>query len=786
MRKLTCVLFLSVWWCIGYTQQDSSFLRYDQLELEDLDFSSLDQSSTKVIAGTRNEQDLADLPFTVFVITAKEIREQGYYTLVDALKNLPGIRVSQPGSGLDGETFMMRGLYGNTYAKILINDIPIRPSVVGAMPIGSQLPIRQAERIEVIYGPAATIYGPDAAAGVINIILKDSEYPTFAQADIEIGKNNLTRLSALFGGKFSLGRNILKVRMFGGYTSMNDREIKYDLASLYNPQQYEDLLNLQNQELIQYEDKPNFEGATGVATLSSLPHQSNYVGFSATMGIFEFSAQRMFRSDHSSIGLNPFAVSYADPQSLIGEEILSTHFSFKKEFKKWDLSVRMNRLSYSINPLSSYKYVLPLFGTFSNGYGYGFLGPVDVDPSLNVGQSIDSLYLSGSRYVSGSFNDVSVELQSNFKLSKAVNISFGITGESGNGDAIERFLKVPVSTVNGISPPPFSVNPNATFSSVSSYMETYLKFGKISAIAGVQSFIRSDGLLVNDPVFNPRVGVLYKASPEFSIRASYSQAFRYPSAYFNNSSYTIQAKDGGLEIETGSPGLEPEETINVETGLRYNPSENLSLDFSMYYTQTSDFIDFDIVNNTQDGSFFWGFENDPNSFTRLMGAQVSLRMRNIIPSIQFGTDVHLNYSKGKERLLQLFFDDILETEIQELPVVRAQPNLIGHVRMSFVPVKNLTLFLNHSFMSNSWTRNKLRITGALQNNNVDSLINNGYYTLGIRSQFKISRQIDAFADFANLTNIRYGGIDATVDFDSLLYNPQPSFMFKMGVNFAFN
>ena len=44
---------------------------------------------------------------------------------------------------------------------------PVRPSVVGAMPIGSQLPIRQAERIEVIYGPAATIYGADAASGVI-------------------------------------------------------------------------------------------------------------------------------------------------------------------------------------------------------------------------------------------------------------------------------------------------------------------------------------------------------------------------------------------------------------------------------------------------------------------------------------------------------------------------------------------------------------------------------------------------------------------------------------------
>ncbi len=206
MQKLLCVVLLCTWVHMAISQQDTSYLDYDELHWSDIDQFSIKENVTKVVAATRTEQDLEDLPFTVFVITAKEIREQGYFTLVDALKHLPGIRVSQPGSGLDGETFMMRGLYGNTYAKILINDVPIRPSVVGAMPIGSQLPIRQAERIEVIYGPAATIYGPDAAAGIINIILKDSDYPTYAQADIEVGSDNLTRLSALFGGNFFLGK----------------------------------------------------------------------------------------------------------------------------------------------------------------------------------------------------------------------------------------------------------------------------------------------------------------------------------------------------------------------------------------------------------------------------------------------------------------------------------------------------------------------------------------------------------------------------------------------------
>ncbi|MEZ4948332.1 MAG: hypothetical protein R2784_02910 [Saprospiraceae bacterium] len=51
--------------------------------------------------------------------------------------------MSQPGSA-EGKTFMMRGLIGNQYSKILINDVPIRPTALLGMPIGAQLLIKQA------------------------------------------------------------------------------------------------------------------------------------------------------------------------------------------------------------------------------------------------------------------------------------------------------------------------------------------------------------------------------------------------------------------------------------------------------------------------------------------------------------------------------------------------------------------------------------------------------------------------------------------------------------------
>ena len=114
-------------------QRDSIPLDLDVLHWSDIQQLTNDGQNTKVLAGSRTERNLEDLPFTVYVITAEEIRDLGYFTLVDAIRHLPGIRVSQPGSGIDGETFMMRGLYGNAYTKILINNQTIRPSVTGAM-----------------------------------------------------------------------------------------------------------------------------------------------------------------------------------------------------------------------------------------------------------------------------------------------------------------------------------------------------------------------------------------------------------------------------------------------------------------------------------------------------------------------------------------------------------------------------------------------------------------------------------------------------------------------------
>ena len=139
MRRTITHLLLFCLACTAFAQEateptDSVHLQTKALGIDDI-ISSVDLQGqdVKMVSGNRFPIAAADLPFSTYVITAEEIRDNGYETLVDALKMAPGIRVSQPGSAIEGETFLMRGLLGNTYAKILIDDVPIKPSFLAAM-----------------------------------------------------------------------------------------------------------------------------------------------------------------------------------------------------------------------------------------------------------------------------------------------------------------------------------------------------------------------------------------------------------------------------------------------------------------------------------------------------------------------------------------------------------------------------------------------------------------------------------------------------------------------------
>ena len=191
-----------------------------------------------VMSASRSSKLISELPITIHVVTREEIERNHFTSLADVLKSLPGMRVSQPGTGELGETFQLRGLTGNMYTMILINGMPVKPSGVKGMPILSQLPVRQAERIEIIYGPAAAVYGADAVSGVINIITREADKGTFALADISLGENRYRNSNFMVGGKAGRNKNILQYNFYGSLTSQQDFNLRDGYEEVYNPLHY--------------------------------------------------------------------------------------------------------------------------------------------------------------------------------------------------------------------------------------------------------------------------------------------------------------------------------------------------------------------------------------------------------------------------------------------------------------------------------------------------------------------------------------------------------------------
>lgn len=156
-------------------------------KLLEIDLSEL--ISIKVISATKIPQILSSVPATVHIITKEQIRENGYFTLEQALMDLPGFQFRNI-LGFNSYIFM-RGIPSqNNLILLLVDGVLLNELNSGGFYGGGQYNLSNVERIEVVYGPASSLYGTNAVPGIINIITKDPK------------KNNGNRVSIL-GGNFS-------------------------------------------------------------------------------------------------------------------------------------------------------------------------------------------------------------------------------------------------------------------------------------------------------------------------------------------------------------------------------------------------------------------------------------------------------------------------------------------------------------------------------------------------------------------------------------------------------
>ncbi len=174
-------------------------------ELDSLQEMALqDLLSLEVTSVSRREQSLLTAPAAIHVVTSDELQRRGVKSIPEALRLVPGLYVAQ----LDANKWVVssRGFAGRFANKLLVQidgRSVYTPSFSGVYWDMQDPLISDIDRIEVIRGPGAALWGANAVNGIINIITKPVANTQGGQVELGAGDQLQQHASLRYGAALS-------------------------------------------------------------------------------------------------------------------------------------------------------------------------------------------------------------------------------------------------------------------------------------------------------------------------------------------------------------------------------------------------------------------------------------------------------------------------------------------------------------------------------------------------------------------------------------------------------
>ncbi len=159
----------------------------------------------------------------VMVFTREQIRQRRYQNLADLLEDLPGVNFQRGTKSSQFNQFTVQGYLGPNKLVLMLDGIRIGQPSGGNIPVAENLALYHAKQVEVVFGPAAALYGADAVAGVVNIITDNATSATANGASgsfsVGLGRFGSRDTSFFTSAKISerLGISV------GGHSQRSDR-----------------------------------------------------------------------------------------------------------------------------------------------------------------------------------------------------------------------------------------------------------------------------------------------------------------------------------------------------------------------------------------------------------------------------------------------------------------------------------------------------------------------------------------------------------------------------------
>ncbi len=630
--QLVCILTLLAFFSLSLWGQEGG-----SKEAEDIvDLSLDDLLNIEITSASKFKESISDTPATLLVITKKDIADRGYTNLPQIFADLPGMDVIVSHGDVHQLVYARGNRTGsmNERTMFMVDGVEQNMLYTQHMNIDTDFPLTAIERIEVLYGPASAVYGPNAFSGIINIITRNPQ-DLEDKTDKIITRVGVGSFDTKFGdvtflGKHGpLGISLSYKRYRSDRIDLSDRPGFFTNGSIIgNPAVWGPFA----------QDYPLFQNlANNYGIIGKLTFKNFQVGFNRLLtnqgngGVYPFD--KTLPTVNWKLFRNIFHIRY---QRELSEKIT---WSFLSTFQKggagpdsvwaqgWNDGLQWTDIRTV--EMMTWKFISSKWALFQD----------------LVFKPADNWILSGGfKYAAGKY-------QKSYEFGTADTVTFI------PGDTDFSYDNLYPQPLNPGQTPGNTFNDSEWGVYIQSKWSTRDK--KFNLVAGM----RYDDNNIYGDTFNPRIGATYQLSKKFLLKANYGTAFQAPAPRNLGGSW------GGLNVSTE---LQPDEIETVDLSI-LSTSKNFAHDLTLFHNVVTKSI---LQGENLPKKTMMGFEYKFNLFFQSLGKNI----KNI--------RAHFNYT---------FIDAKYDTERINLDTLRMSDKVGGIAKNKFNFILDADLFKHIHF-----------------------------------------------------------------------------------------
>lgn len=689
-------------------------------ELEE-DLFGLDEV---VVTANRGEIKRVESVTIVNTLSPKLFSSSQSVTLSEGLAFSPGLRIENNCQNCGFSQVRMNGMEG-PYSQVLINSRPIFSGLAGVYGL-ELIPANMIEKVEVVRGGGSALYGSNAIAGTINIILKESMNNAY-----ELGFNtNLTGVGMKESGgiapDYSLNFN----------TSMVSSDSKTGV-SLYGFTRERELFDA-NGDLFS-EISPMKNLTVGTQFYHKIGMRSKI-----TFDFFNINEER-------NGGNKPdYTIHERDISEAIKHDIKTGALTFEQFVRDDDL--------LSIYASAQHLVRDSYYGAYKSLIDYGNTK----DLTYNVGVQYKA-YVGKSTIIAG------VENTGGFLTDKKLGYP-----DYDNATIVDNVITYVPHTEN-------TIVSDQSLLSTGAFLQYDLKLNKLKIGLGgrfdhynITDYANSNEAKSGN-VFSPRVSIMYEVFKSLQARVSYSQGYRAPQIF--DEDLHIETSGSRRVIHENDPNLKQETSRSYMASLDFNKligTVTTGLLIEGFYTRLEDSFVNDIGTPDENGLVIYTRRNSDGGAI-VKGINVELKAKPLT-SFSFISGFTIQSSR---------YDAVQEFDTRNF---FRTPSNYGYVNVDWDFVENTCLAITGTYTGKMWV--PYFGVDTDDPNNGELHRSNPFYDLGAKIHYDLKingATMQFFAGIKNIFNSYQNDFDSGIDRDpGYVYGPSSPRAVYFGIKIGNN